>query len=117
MKRILIFLVIIFCTGTLFADEKATDLLLGFFKSYDEEKNTITIMAAYQEMELRNDGVGSEALQYMFMSDMIEVGVYGDENGLVMTSLVNHGMPQTEEEFQEIIAGYEQRRNEIIDRG
>lgn len=113
MKRVFILLLLILCITTLFADDKPTDLFLGFLSSYNAEKNTVTVIAAYQKLELRVDGVKHADLKKLIIGDLVEFVMYEDDNGYVMASLVNHGMPKDRKEYEAIIGGYDKRRREI----
>ena len=116
MKRSVLFSIIFFSTFSLYAQNNPDDLLLGFFQSWDRENNSVVVMAAYQQLQLRVDGVNEKKLQECLIGDLIEFGVYQDESGLVMTSILNYGMPLSQEELEKVIAGYNKRRNEIVNR-
>jgi hypothetical protein len=95
-------------------ETEAADLWLGFFSEYDEVSDTLTLLAGYQEFVLHNGGIDKDRLRFSFMSDLIEVGVYAVGGVLYMVSFENHGMPEGQEEFEELITGYEARRAAVL---
>ncbi len=114
MKKLMISVcLVVLWVSPLSSDERATDILLGFFKAFIREENKVVILAAYRELELRAEGSGSGDLQDLKLGDMIEAKVYRDEEGLVLVSLINHGMPAGGPDLDSIIMEYAKRRRAV----
>ena len=112
-KGILLFITMLLIGGLAGAEEPRKDIGLGFFSGYNEERNTVTILASYNEWEFQVEKIEEEFLASISPGSLIEFTFYPDSSGYTVTEIINYKVP-TPKEYEKIVADYQQRREKLL---